>query len=192
MASLSTTAVSDSVAVQDFAAHVLGADTDIKINISAAGIDTSTQEQLFQLYFTTGLQWEEVAVLFQENPQQLNCWMSGQRVPMHAQTHLQRISIALRSIQQAFGPIDRSLLLSKFEGNRSVFGLLRDHKYNEVLDLLRSGPGRKPDLPPEMCVDARAYNGPQYSPRVYVSPLENIVAPPIGRVRGIKRKKRHG
>ncbi|NLE10841.1 MAG: helix-turn-helix domain-containing protein [Actinobacteria bacterium] len=127
------------------------------------------QKAIAELRGLSGLTWEQMARLLGVSRRSVHFWASGELVRASHQERVQRLLAVLRQVDRGSATENRTLLLNGCADGTLPFDVLADGRFEEALELMKSGPGRarpalsplspeeqlaRTPLPPEQLVDA--------------------------------------
>jgi len=85
----------------------------------------------------SGLTWDQVASLFDVSRRAVHHWASGKPMTAEHEVHLQRILASLRTLHHGSAQPNRQMLFaSAGPGGASIFDLLRERKYEQVVEVV--------------------------------------------------------
>ncbi|RME42514.1 MAG: XRE family transcriptional regulator, partial [Deltaproteobacteria bacterium] len=90
----------------------------------------------------SGLTWDQLAQVFGVSRRILHLWASGKPLGAPNEEHLRRLLAVLRRADRGAAGANRALLLTEHEGTIPI-DLLVEHRYEEFLQLVGEGPGRR-------------------------------------------------
>ena len=108
----------------------------------------------------TGFTWDQLARLFGVARRSLHFWASGKPLNATNEEQLYRTLFTIRTIDRGSAGQNRALLLREHEG-KIPFDLLAAGGYDEIVELVGPGPGRRqPQLRP-LSAEAQAARAPR-------------------------------
>lgn len=149
-----------------------------------------TRAAISELRLLAGLTWEQLARVFGVARRSLHFWASGQPINAPNEEHLRRLLAVVRQADRGSAQGNREMLLHDRDGVIPL-DLLTERRYDEFIQWVGKGPGRKTiklkplshearearkPLPPEQLVDA-------LQDRVHIEPGRLLFAKPILRKR---------
>lgn len=140
----------------------------------------STAQAINELRRLTGLTWEQLAELFRVAPRSLHFWASGKPLNARNEERLRRVLAVIRRADRGSATMNRTMLLQDCEGVLPI-DVLREGKYEQFLDVVGVGPGRrKLELTP-LSEESRATRRPP-PPDTLVGALQDRVHTEKGKV----------
>ena len=101
----------------------------------------SSGSAIMEVRLLADLTWEELAEVFGANRHSIHSWASGKSLRAKEEQHVYHVLDEIRRIDRGTSRENRALLLREHNGVVPI-ALLRDHKYEEFVELVDDGPGR--------------------------------------------------
>lgn len=139
----------------------------------------STPSAIGELRRLSGLTWDQLAGLFDANRRSLHFWASGKPMNAGNQERLHRLLGVLRRIDRGSAAANRVALLDGGESGDLPLDLLARGDFERVVELLGTGPGRRP-AGPRPSPEEIARRAPR-PPAELVGALHDRVHPASGR-----------
>jgi hypothetical protein len=146
-----------------------------------------TVSAIFELRLLTGLTWDQLARLFRVARRSLHFWASGKALNAANEEQLYRTLAAIRAIDRGGASENRTLLFQEHQG-QIPFDLLAAGRYDELVALVGSGPGRAQRRMAPLSPDAQAARAP-LPPEVLANALQDTVHRGVGRGRATRTVK---
>jgi transcriptional regulator with XRE-family HTH domain len=108
-----------------------------------------TGEAIAELRRISGLTWEQLAGMLRVSRRALHFWATDKQMHPANEQRVHRVLAVLRRIDRGFSSQNRTLLLSPHEDGVMPYDLLRDARYEDVVERLGEGHAPpRPQLPP--------------------------------------------
>jgi transcriptional regulator with XRE-family HTH domain len=134
----------------------------------------SVGAEIFEIRRLSGLTWDELANVFGVSRRSLHHWANGKPISAANEDHVRRVLAALQRIDRGEAHKNRALLMTPCPDGGLAIDLLQRGDFDELQDLIDSGPGRslpggqlsaeaaaaRRPLSPADLVDARHDDGP--------------------------------
>jgi hypothetical protein len=144
-----------------------------------------TSSVIMELRRLSGLNWDQLASLFNVDRTMIFKWASGLRPPSEAEEHLLRMLAVIQKADRGFACKNRIMLLDDHSGVVPVQVLARG-EYERFIELVGIGPGRREvKLAPLSHDELEARRPPP--PEELVGALQDSVHFDIGTTRTFKR-----
>ena len=140
----------------------------------------ATGSPIMELRRLTGFTWDQLARLFGVQRRSLHFWASGKPLNAANEEKLGRLLAAIRLIDRGSSSENRALLLHDHEG-LIPFDLLVEERFDEVVAIVGSGPGRPRPARTQLSPEARAARRPG-PPEELVGALQDRVHVEKGRL----------
>ena len=119
-----------------------------------------TGNAIAELRRISGLTWEQLAGLLQVSRRALHFWALDKQMHPTNEQRVHRILAVLRQIDRGVSSQNRMLLLSPQEDGTMAYDLLRDGRYEEVVERLGQGRVASPPRLPPMSAAAHTKRRP--------------------------------
>ena len=139
---------------------------------------------LAELRRLSGLTWEQLAQVFGVTRRTVHFWASGRPLNARNEEHLRRLLAMLMRIDRGSADINRAILFTD-RGGIIPIKLLEEHRYDEFLQRVGEGPGRRTVARKPLSREARKARKPQ-APQELVEALQDRVHKDIGRGRAAR------
>jgi len=147
----------------------------------------STSAAVSELRRLTGLTWDQLARVFSVSRRTLHFWASGKQINAANKEHLKRTLIALRQADRGDAQLNREMLLNE-SADVLPLDLLIARKYDELLQLVGHGPGRRKIPHHPLSREAQEARRP-LPPAQLVDLLQDSIHKDIGRGRAARTVK---
>jgi len=153
---------------------------------------TDTSTALAELRRLSGLTWEQLAQIFGVSRRTLHFWASGKSLNARNEEHLWRLLDVLRKVDRGAADVNRAILLTDRDGTIPI-KLLEERRYDEFLQRVGEGPGRRSVARKPLSREAREARKPQ-PPEDLVDARQDRVHKDVGGGRAARtvRSKRRG
>lgn len=135
----------------------------------------------------SGLTWGQIARLFGVARRSIHFWISGKAMNAFNEERLNRLLIAIRHIDRGEGAATRAALMSAQSDGAVPFDLLREGRFETVMQRLGQGRGREMDVSVYGPTSRRSEARP--SPDRLVGALQDTVHKNIGRTKAARSVK---
>ena len=135
----------------------------------------------------SGLTWDQLARLFHVGRRSLHFWASGKSPNAGNQEQLRRTLNTIRAIDRGSASENR-VIVFEGRGGRVPFDLLAAGAYDEVVELLGRGPGRRRLDLPSLSEDAQEARRP-VPPTTLTDARQETVHREVGRGRSARTRK---
>jgi transcriptional regulator with XRE-family HTH domain len=139
-----------------------------------------TGDAIAELRRISGLTWEQLAGMLQVSRRTLHFWATDKQMHPANEQRVHRVLGVLRRIDRGFSTQNRTLLLSPLEAGVMPYDLLRDERYDDVVERLGEGHAPHRLQLPRTSVEGRARRRP-LSVAILLDARQDDVHKKIGR-----------
>ena len=147
----------------------------------------TTGSPIMELRRLTGFTWDQLARLFGVARRSLHFWASGKPLNAANEERLGRLLAAIRLIDRGSSSKNRALLLRDHRG-AIPFDLLTEERFDEAVELVGQGPGRRMTPRRELSPEAQEVRRPP-PPEQLVGALQDRAHREVGKARPARTTK---